>query len=190
MRSFFTAFLLGASEHRRSAFYLKMEAMLIQKSCTGEAPEPSRTLGSKKLFNLPHAPKSEMFSSCVYCGRIHAEGYICSKKPIKRKKIDDAVRFRNSSEWNRKRLEIRARDNYLCQICIRELYGTRRKYNCEDLQVHHVVPISSDEKLQLDNSNLITLCSMHHAMCDRGEIPYDEVKEIIKQQEKSPPVVN
>ena len=86
-------------------FYLKMEAMLIQKSCK-------------------------------YCGRIHAEGYICSKKPIKRKRIDDAVRFRNSSEWNRKRLEIRARDNYLCQICIRELYGTRRKYNCEGLQVH------------------------------------------------------
>ncbi len=140
-------------------FYLKMEAMLIQKSCK-------------------------------YCGRIHAEGYICSKKPLKRKKIDDAVRFRNSSEWNRKRLEIRARDNYLCQICIRELYGTRRKYNCEDLQVHHVVPINENETLRLDNSNLITLCSMHHAMCDRGEIPYDEVKEIIKQQEQSPPAVN
>ena len=91
----------------------KMEAMLIQKSRTGEAPEPSRTFGSKKLFNLPHASKFEMFSSCVYCGRIHAEGYICSNKPIKRKRIDDAVRFRNSSEWNRKRLEIRARDNYL-----------------------------------------------------------------------------
>ena len=90
-----------------------MEAMLIQKSCTGEAPEPSRTFGSKKLFNLPHAPKSAMFSSCIYCGRIHGEGVICSKKPLKRKRIDDAVRFRNSSEWNRKRLEIRARDNYL-----------------------------------------------------------------------------
>ena len=90
-----------------------MEAEPIQKSCTGEAPEPSRTLGSKKLFNFPHAPKSAMFSSCIYCGRIHAEGYICSKKPIKRKKLDDAVRFRTSSEWNRKRLEIRAQDNYL-----------------------------------------------------------------------------
>ncbi len=124
--------------------------------------------------------------SCKHCGRIHAEGYICSKKPIKRKRIDDAVRFRNSSEWNRKRLEIRARDNYLCQICIRELYGTRRKYNCEGLQVHHVVPINANEALRLDNSNLITLCSMHHAICDRGDIPYDKVKEIIKQQEQSP----
>ena len=164
-----------------------MEAEQIQKSCTGEAPEPSRTLGSKKLFNLPHASKSAMFSSCIYCGRIHAEGYICSNKPIKRKRIDDAVRFRSSAEWQAKRQQIKVRDNYLWQICIRELYGTRRKYNYEDLQVHHVVPINSDEELRLDNSNLITLCSMHHAMCDRGEIPYDEVKEIIKQQEQSPP---
>ena len=131
-----------------------------------------------------------MFSICIYCGRIHGESFICSKNPLKRKKIDDAVRFRNSSEWNRKRLEIRARDNYLCQICIRELYGTRRKYNCEGLQVHHVVPINLDEEGRLDDNNLITLCSMHHAMCDRGDIPYDKVKEIIKQQEKSPPVVN
>ena len=125
--------------------------------------------------------------SCKHCGRIHAEGYICSKKPIRHKRIDDAVRFRSSAEWQAKRQQIKVRDNYLCQICIRELYGTRRKYNYEDLQVHHVVPINSDEELRLDNSNLITLCSMHHAMCDRGEIPYDEVKEIIKQQEQSPP---
>ena len=26
---------------------------------------------------------------------------------------------------------------------------------------------------------------MHHAMCDKGEIPYEEVKEIIKEQEHS-----
>ena len=90
-----------------------MEAEQIQKSCTGEAPEPSRTLGSKKLFNLPHAPKSAMFSSFIYCGRIHAEGYICSKKAIKRKRIDDAVRFRSSAEWQAKRQQIKARDNYL-----------------------------------------------------------------------------
>ena len=64
----------------------------------------------------------------------------------------------------------------MCQICIRELYGTWRKYNCEDLQVHHIVPINSDEELRLDDNNLITLCSMHHAMCDRGEIPYEEGK--------------
>ena len=71
----------------------------------------------------------------------------------------------------------------MCQVCIRELYGTRRKYNYEGLQVHHAVPVNSSEELRLDDSNLITVCAMHHAMCDKGEIPYDEVKQIILEQE-------
>lgn len=123
--------------------------------------------------------------SCKYCGRIHAEGHICGQKPIKRKKIDDEVKFRNSSAWHRKRQKIKDRDCYLCQVCIRELYGTRRKYNYKGLQVHHAVPVNSSEELRLDSTNLITLCSMHHAMCDRGEIPYDEVKKIILEQENA-----
>ncbi len=123
--------------------------------------------------------------SCKYCGRIHDEAYVCMAKPAKRKKIDDAVRFRNSMTWHKKRQQIRQRDCYLCQVCIRELYGTRRKYNYEGLQVHHAVAVNKSEELRLDASNLITLCSMHHAMCDKGEIPYDEVKQIILEQETS-----
>lgn len=91
-----------ASFYRRS-FLFEMEVLLIQKSFTGEAPEPSRTLSSNKPFKFSYAPKSAMFSSCIYCGRTHAEGYICSKKPIKRRRINDAVRFRNSAEWQAKR---------------------------------------------------------------------------------------
>ena len=128
--------------------------------------------------------ESERFLSCKYCGRIHAEGHICGKKPIKHKKIDEAVKFRNSADWQAKRQQIKARDNYLCQVCIRDLHGARRKYNYENLQVHHAVPIGQNEELRLENSNLITLCPMHHAMCDRGEIPYDEVKKIITEQER------
>lgn len=63
------------------------------------------------------------------------------------------------------------------------MYGTKRKYNNEDLQVHHAMPINTNEDLKLDSSNLVTLCSMHHAICDRGEIPYNEVKKIIDEQE-------
>lgn len=128
--------------------------------------------------------RQEILHSCKYCGRIHDEEHICSCKPTKRKKIDEAVRFRNSAVWHRKRQQIRERDCYLCQVCIRELYGTHRKYNYEGLQVHHAVPVNSSEELRLDSSNLITLCSKHHAMCDKGEIPYDEVKQIILEQEK------
>lgn len=101
----------------------------------------------------------------------------------KRKKIDDIVRFRNSPKWRKKRQKIKARDNYLCQICIRELYRTNRKYSHENLQVHHAIPINSSEELKLDDGNLITLCSMHHAMCDKGTISYSEVKKIIAEQE-------
>ena len=120
--------------------------------------------------------------SCKYCGKIHDENHICSKKPIKKKKIDDVTRFRNSPKWQRKRKKIKERDNYLCQICIREIYGTKRKYNHENLQVHHAIPINTNEDLKLDESNLITLCSMHHSMCDKGKIPYQEVKNIIVEQ--------
>ena len=120
--------------------------------------------------------------SCKHCGRVHDENYRCNKKPIKRKKVDDIVRFRNSPKWQKKRKHIKERDNYLCQVCIRELYNTKRKYNSEGLQVHHAMPINLSKDLKLDESNLITLCSMHHSMCDKGKIPYEEVKKIINEQ--------
>lgn len=44
------------------------------------------------------------------------------------------------------------------------------------------MPINLSEDLKLDESNLITLCSMHHSMCDKGQIPYKEVKKIIGEQ--------
>lgn len=52
------------------------------------------------------------------------------------------------------------------------------------MQVHHAIPINDNEELKLDNGNLITLCSMHHAMCEKEEIPYCEVKKIIDEQER------
>ena len=81
--------------------------------------------------------------------------------------------------------KIKKRDNYFCQICIRNLYGTRRQYNFENLQVHHAVPINKDKGKSFDSSNLLTLCPMHHHMCDSGKIPFDEVKRIIDEQEKT-----
>lgn len=68
------------------------------------------------------------------------------------------------------------------QICIRKLYGTKRKYNHENLQAHHSISINSNKNLKLDESNLIALCSMHCATCNKGKIPYEEVKKIINEQ--------
>lgn len=70
--------------------------------------------------------------------------------------------------------QIKKRDNYLRQICIREMYDTYRKHNCNDLQVRYAVPINASKELRLDDNNLITLCSMHHAMCDIREFLFDE----------------
>ena len=64
------------------------------------------------------------------------------------------------------------------------MYGTKRKYNYEALQVHHAIPINSNEDLKLDENNLITLCSIHHVMCDKGKIPYEKIKKIIDEQNK------
>lgn len=125
----------------------------------------------------------KMLRSCKYCGRVHDEDYVCKRKPIVKKKIDAAVKLRNTADWKNMRDKIKRRDKYLCQVCVRELYNTRRKYNCNDLQVHHVIPINSNHELKLEDSNLITLCSMHHSMCDKGQIPYEEVKRIIDEQE-------
>ena len=44
------------------------------------------------------------------------------------------------------------------------------------------MPINLSKDLKLDESNLITLCSMHHSMCDKGQIPYEEVRKIINEQ--------
>ena len=44
------------------------------------------------------------------------------------------------------------------------------------------MPIHLSKDLKLDESNLITLCSMHHSMCDKGKIPYEEVKKISNEQ--------
>lgn len=155
----------------------------IKKSCDQCNAGYNSCLKSEFKPDLSHANGTKMFRSCRYCGKVHDENYKCNKKPVKRKKIDDIVRFRNSPRWQKKRKHIKERDNYLCQVCIRELYGTKRKYNHEGLQVHHAIPINSNKDLKLDESNLITLCSMHHSMCDRGEIPYNEVKKIIDEQE-------
>ena len=124
-----------------------------------------------------------MLKSCSYCGRIHDSKYICKEKPIKKKTITEADKFRWTRMWQKKREEIKKRDLYLCQICIRELYNTVTKYNTEELSVHHNTPINEDYNKRLDNNNLLTVCDYHHKMCDRGEIARKEVQKIIDEQE-------
>lgn len=125
-----------------------------------------------------------MLTSCKYCGRIHQKNYDCGMKPQrKRQALTKIDRFRHSREWKEKSISIRERDNYLCQICIRKMYSTIHQYNYNNLSVHHAIPVGADWDKRLDDDNLITSCSMHHEMMEDGTISYEEVKQIIEEQE-------
>lgn len=116
--------------------------------------------------------------------RVHDSKYDCGKRPVRKKmKPSKADYFRRSGAWTSKAIEIKQRDNYLCQICLRNLYDTIRQYNYENLSVHHAIPVNADYDKRLDDDNLLTVCSMHHKMCEDGQIPYEIVKGIIDEQE-------
>lgn len=121
-----------------------------------------------------------MLKSCSYCGRIHDSKHQCSSKPKRDNyKITYIDKFRWTKVWQRKREEIKTRDKYLCQVCLRKLYNTQTQYNYIDLEVHHIVPIKANWDRRLDDDNLITLCSYHHKMADSNSIGKDELFAMI-----------
>lgn len=124
-----------------------------------------------------------MKKSCKYCGRIHDSKYDCGMKPVRKKQGNDKDRFRWTQAWQRKREEIKQRDNYLCQICIRKLYDTYNQYTYDYLEVHHAIPLKEDFDRKLDNDILLTMCGRHHEMAERGEIPREVILDIIQEQE-------
>lgn len=126
-----------------------------------------------------------MLKSCRYCGRIHAKGYVCPKKPSpeKRTKMEtEQNKFRSKNSWAKKSKAIRQRDGFLCQVCIRGLYNPERIYQTDGLEVHHIIPLKNDYNLRLDDENLITLCKKHHEMAEAGKIPTTLLKRIAKEQ--------
>lgn len=129
-----------------------------------------------------------MLKACKYCGRIHPKNFVCDKKPIRKKyKSTPISRFRSSKAWTEKSIEIRERDNYICQICLRNLYNTENQFTYQNISVHHAIPVAEDWERRLDNDNLLTVCAMHHEMAEDGTIPYEVIREIIEEQEEHPP---
>lgn len=129
----------------------------------------------------------EMLRSCSYCGKIHDSKMICRKKSEtlknrQRKKTDDENKFRWSGAWKKKAIEIKERDKYLCQVCIRQ---SEIKYNPHNLEVHHIVGLRNDYNKRLDNDNLITLCREHHEMAEAGKIDASWLLLAAKEQEES-----
>lgn len=125
-----------------------------------------------------------MLRSCKYCGKIHDTKYDCGRRPVYKKNVGGkSYFFRRSESWSKKSVEIRERDGYLCQICIRKLHGTIRQYNYDTLSVHHIIPVNEEYDRRLDNENLLTVCRMHHEMCEKGLISRKEQLDIARQQE-------
>lgn len=126
-----------------------------------------------------------MLKSCKYCMRIHDSKIDCGKKPKRVKQGNDKDRFRWTQAWQRKREEIKKRDKFLCQICIRELYETFDKYTYDNIEVHHAITLEEDFERRLDNDNLLTMCERHHEMAERFIIPREEILYIIAEQERA-----
>lgn len=125
-----------------------------------------------------------MLKSCKYCGRIHEEKDVCDpkkkaqEKRWQNRKVTNALMFRRSQAWTQKSIHIRERDKYMCVCCKAQLVGTIVQYNTRDLSVHHIVPIEEDYHKRLDDSNLITVCGVHHEMCEAGEITREQQRTL------------
>ena len=131
-------------------------------------------------------PKRQSLVSCRYCGRMHRRGEACPKRPkrIHGRGKGEASEFRATNKWKQKSLEIRQRDNNLCQACLCGKYFSTRSLTWNKLSVHHIVPLTEDPTRSLDNRNLITLCDLHHEMAESGEIPRDELLEMASRREE------
>lgn len=125
-----------------------------------------------------------MLRSCKYCGKVHDTKYDCGRRPVyKKTESGKGYLFRRSESWSKKSREIRERDSYLCQICVRKLHNTLRQFNYDTLSVHHIIPVNEDYDRRLESENLLTVCRMHHEMCENGMISRKEQSDIAKEQE-------
>lgn len=74
-------------------------------------------------------------------------------------------------EW---RQLVKARDNYVCQVCGR--HSTKKNY----LHCHHILPCSIYSKLTLEVNNGVTLCAFHHIEFHRAKLDIELLPEIYK----------
>jgi 5-methylcytosine-specific restriction endonuclease McrA len=128
----------------------------------------------RDCFNSWHTGKNnhqfdeaKVEMSCDNCGKLFeryrskiSESNFCSKDckyKFSRKDGFDG-NFYHSSQWERRRKEIRNRDDNSCVWC-----GEEEK----ELHVHHLRPISAGGS-RLDKSNLVTLCQQCHVVAHQA----------------------
>lgn len=118
-----------------------------------------------------------MFRTCSVCGGIHDENHMCKRAY---KKSTKESTFRNTNAWIKKRNQIKERDKYLCQMCLKD-----NIYTYKQLQVHHIIPLVEQYDRRLDSNNLITLCRYHHEQAEKGLITKAELQAIIEDPPRS-----
>lgn len=130
-----------------------------------------------------------MLKACRYCGRIHDKKFDCPAKLRTMRERDAVTRerereiraFRSSAAWRRKSEMIKLRDGRLCLICRDELQRFHTKTGAVlGTEVHHIVPLSVDFSARLDDSNLITLCRIHHERAEAGKYPQAFLKALVR----------
>ena len=131
------------------------------------------------LYYIVRGDTMADYITCSRCG-IVPRGHSCPYRTYKKKAYDtEADKFRKTKRWTNKSIEVRQRDRYLCRVCEANLYNTIQRFNYNELDVHHIVPINEDYNKRLDNDNLISLCRYHHKMADDGKIPREELYKLI-----------
>lgn len=132
-----------------------------------------------------------MLKSCQYCSRMHPVGYACPRKPVRPKgkwvrKDDGQGAIRRSRRWTQTSLEIRERDKFLCQLCLRGIktLDGKKHLTYDDVSVHHIVPLVEDKTQAFEGLNLLTLCRYHHDMAEDGTIDRKLLSEIAREQEE------
>lgn len=113
-----------------------------------------------------------MLVSCKYCSGMHQRGFNCAFAPKRTKEPNNNTSFRSSYKWGNKSKEIRLRDKYLCQYCLNK----DQKISIDNIEVHHIEPLSTNYALRLDNNNLISLCAPCHKLADNNKIDKDYLK--------------
>ena len=115
---------------------------------------------------------------CSYYGvEVGALNYACDRG------VSMAFKHR-SIKWERKRIAILKRDEYLCQICKR--FGKTTSAS----PVHHIYPVETHPQYAYDAWNLISLCNKHHGEMHDRTTNLITAKGLELQQRVSPPLNN
>lgn len=95
---------------------------------------------------------------CSKCGKIINSNERCGCKHYypksQIKKRSESTKALSRKKWLEKRKKIIRRDNHLCQRCLIKY----KRYNFDNLQVHHIKSREHYPELMYDDDNLTTLC--------------------------------